>query len=268
MPNRIIKESIRTSYEIDSLSVEAEITFYRLLTFADDFGRFQGDPRVLQSSLFPLRPSIRQADFTRWVAELAKADLIRLYTDEGKPYGYFPSWEKHQNRRAKESKYPEPNGENHQSLDELMKAAEAERKQMISDDITCNQTISDAPVLDTRTRNSKLELESARTREGPSDSLERVNGSPVPESLQDPPVLEMYGFYLKYYRENYGRPKSSTETQMDLHKLTELQHEGNDPVKVIQQTIQASNKSFYELRDKAFSKKEKSTSNYETMPFS
>ena len=77
----------------------------------------------------------------------------------------------------------------------------------------------------------------------------RVNGCPVPESLQKPEIVKAYQTYCQYMRENYNRWPTSTTTQMDLQKLVELQADGNDPVKVIQQTIQARNKSFYPLRD-------------------
>ena len=39
MPNRILKDSICTSPNIDTLSREAEVFFYRLLVQCDDHGR-------------------------------------------------------------------------------------------------------------------------------------------------------------------------------------------------------------------------------------
>ena len=42
MPNRIIKESICRSEEIDSLSWFEEVLFYRLIVTCDDFGRYDG----------------------------------------------------------------------------------------------------------------------------------------------------------------------------------------------------------------------------------
>jgi len=170
MPNRIIKESIRTSYEINALSEQAEVTFYRLLTFADDYGRFPSDPRVLQASLFPLRPDIRSKDFTRWVAELVSADLIQLYiSEDGKPFGFFVKWDKHQNKRAKSSKYPDPVGQTYPSIENQMTAIEDKKKHVIADDIICKQMQSDVPVLDTRTRISILDTRTRETSEKFSD---------------------------------------------------------------------------------------------------
>ena len=46
--------------------------------------------------------------YKRQVHTLASAGLVALYEYEGKPYLYIPTWTKHQNVRAKRSKYPEP----------------------------------------------------------------------------------------------------------------------------------------------------------------
>ena len=42
MPNRILKESIRTSDTIGELSWFEEVLFYRLIVSCDDYGRFDG----------------------------------------------------------------------------------------------------------------------------------------------------------------------------------------------------------------------------------
>jgi hypothetical protein len=62
-------------------------------------------------------------------------------------------------------------------------------------------------------------------------------------------------------RNGFSRWPTSTTTEMDLHKLSKLAEEGNDPEKVIEQTIQGRNKSFFRLRDKKF------TNQTKTMPY-
>jgi len=47
MPNRIIKESICRSEEIDSLSWFEEVLFYRLIVTCDDFGRYDGRAKII-----------------------------------------------------------------------------------------------------------------------------------------------------------------------------------------------------------------------------
>ena len=51
MPNRIIKESICRSEEIDSLSWFEEVLFYRLIVTCDDFGRYDGRAKDNQREL-------------------------------------------------------------------------------------------------------------------------------------------------------------------------------------------------------------------------
>ncbi len=51
MPNRIIKESICRSEEIDSLSWFEEVLFYRLIVTCDDFGRYDGRAKDNQGKL-------------------------------------------------------------------------------------------------------------------------------------------------------------------------------------------------------------------------
>lgn len=108
MPNRILKESICTSDSIDSLSWFEECLFYRLIVNCDDFGRFDGRIAVIKNRLFPLKESITLKNVSAAINNLASAGLVIPYECDGKPFLYLPSWNEHQNVRAKRSKYPEP----------------------------------------------------------------------------------------------------------------------------------------------------------------
>ena len=142
MPNRILKESITTSCEIDSLTPEVERFFYRLIVVCDDFGRMSARPSILRAKCFPLKlDKVKDKDITKWLQSLVDNGLIIIYSaSDGKTYLQMATWEKHQQKRAKHSKYPAPaNG-------------------MISNDISCNQLQSN--VTDVReTRNEKREYE-------------------------------------------------------------------------------------------------------------
>ena len=117
MPNRILKESICTSDNIDRLSPPAEIAFYRLMVNCDDYGRMDARPKILKSRLFPLK-DVSESDMESWLKEMVEADLILIYYHDGKPYLQMKTWDRHQQVRAKRSKYPS------------------------SDENTCNQMIS------------------------------------------------------------------------------------------------------------------------------
>ena len=109
MPNRLIKESITTSEDIDRLSLGAEILFYRLMVKVDDFGIYYGNAKLIRSECFPLRAdTLKATQVEKWLEELDEAGLIRRYTaGDGRTYLQFTKWEKHQQIRAQKSKFPQ-----------------------------------------------------------------------------------------------------------------------------------------------------------------
>lgn len=148
MPNRIIKESVCVSDSIDTLSWFEEVLFYRLIVNCDDYGRFDGRAAVIKSRLFPLKDSVTVKAVSDAINKLASAELVTLYVFEGKPYLYLPTWDKHQQVRARRSKYPEPSSD------------------LISSDIICNQMISDVPVIQSKNESkNESESESKSARE-------------------------------------------------------------------------------------------------------
>ena len=127
MPNRILKESICTSENIDALDEFQEIFFYRLMVNCDDYGRFDARAKLISSRLFPLK-SVSIDMVNDALAALQRNDLIILYEVDGHPYLQMKTWEKHQQIRATKSKYPSPDDVNPQATDE-------NGNQLISDDI-------------------------------------------------------------------------------------------------------------------------------------
>ena len=146
MPNRIIKESICTSEEIDSLSPLEEIFFYRLMVNCDDYGCMDARPRILGSRLFPLK-KISEVFVISALNKLQSEGLIELYKVGNRPYLHMVSWENHQQIRAHKHKYPFVDDENAQmiSVDSIgyqMQSFDITDNQKW-DDINCNQMISD-----------------------------------------------------------------------------------------------------------------------------
>lgn len=106
MPSRLLREGILDSEAVNSLSPEAELFYRRLMSVVDDFGRFDGRVAVLRGRLYALQmEKVREASLTRWILECEKANLIRVYHVDGKPYIEFfklgPA-------RAVKSKFPSP----------------------------------------------------------------------------------------------------------------------------------------------------------------
>lgn len=128
MPNRIIKESICTSENVDQLSPFHETFFYRLIVNCDDYGRMDARVKILASRLFPLK-DIQPEEVQAALIALHEAGLIILYEVDGKPYLQMKTWDKHQQVRAKRSKYPSPDSSSQPSASIC--------KQMISNDSKC-----------------------------------------------------------------------------------------------------------------------------------
>ncbi|MDD4876426.1 MAG: hypothetical protein PHQ86_04760 [Dehalococcoidales bacterium] len=126
MPNRIIKESICTSPNLDKLSPQAETLFYRLIVNCDDYGRFEDDDKIIRSRCFPRKiDNITDKAIRQWLIEIQQAQLVKLYSVDGRRFLQFSTWENHQQIRAKRSRYPSPNGKDNNGL------------QLIADDSIC-----------------------------------------------------------------------------------------------------------------------------------
>lgn len=106
MPNRILKESICRSEEIDSLSWLEEVLFYRLIVSCDDYGRYDARTKIIKGQCFPLK-DITEKDIDKALNKLSAVGLVRVYEAQGRPTLQLVTWEQHQRIRNKKSKYPE-----------------------------------------------------------------------------------------------------------------------------------------------------------------
>lgn len=184
MPNRILKESICTSDTIDSLKGWFdEVVYYRLIVNCDDYGRFDGRPAIIKSRLFPLRGNVTDKSVDEAVRRLASAGLVILYEKDGKPYLCLPTWDRHQQVRAKKSRYP--------ALDDAC-------KQMISDDCKCPRN----PIQSESESNTKELSGKPDPHSHESDVTEDRPGvkPPAKQARFAPPALEEVAGYCKERR--------------------------------------------------------------------
>ncbi len=158
MPNRILKESICTSENIDQLTDFQETFFYRLMVNCDDFGRFDARPKILSSRLYPLR-SVPVETVEEALEALRSTGLIIIYLVDGHPYLQMRTWEKHQQKRATKSKYPDPAADIFTAVD-----------------ITCNQLIS---------TDDKCPRNRIRNRDTYNENRESESGIDAREALMD-----------------------------------------------------------------------------------
>lgn len=137
MPNRIIKESICYSEDVNKLSWAEEVFFYRLIVHCDDYGRLDARPAILKAKLFPLK-DITAKQVETFLNKLVTVGMVRVYEYDRQPFLQLLAWEKHQQIRAKKSKYPAP--------DKLQLMIDDELNNY-SSEINGNQMISDVPVI-------------------------------------------------------------------------------------------------------------------------
>lgn len=171
MPNRILRDSIRTSASLAKLTAEEERHFYRLMVIADDFGRFDARPEVIKGFCYPLldgRVSI--GEVVSWTNRLAEGEvnILHLYEVDGQFFGRFRNWDKYQRRRADTSKFPTPP----------------------SDDRICPPMTTDAAVVE-----NVVVIENG-VEDEETGQVDKSSWSP-PEFFI--PLLELKGYKLKNY---------------------------------------------------------------------
>jgi hypothetical protein len=113
MPNRILREGIVSSELVDSVAGEpaVEVTYRRLISLVDDFGRYTANPALVRSGAYPLRTDMYSAQqISEHLKKCEAAGLIRLYEADGKPFLEVLRFAIGQRLRAKRSKWPAPPG--------------------------------------------------------------------------------------------------------------------------------------------------------------
>ncbi len=89
MPTRILRDGINSSARINRLSPGAEILYRRLMSVADDYGRYYASPVAIRGACWPTHfaPPCEQ-DVSRLLAECTQGDkpLITTYVVDGCSY--------------------------------------------------------------------------------------------------------------------------------------------------------------------------------------
>ena len=110
MPNPCLLRDWTDSRKVNALDAFAERFFGRFMMRCDDFGRFHSDPLLLKSALFPLLPSVRVTDISRWSADCAAAGLIRSYV-AGNGRTYLEVLNFGQRKKWMKAAHPPPEGQ-------------------------------------------------------------------------------------------------------------------------------------------------------------
>ncbi|MFF3536429.1 hypothetical protein ACFYXP_21095 [Streptomyces sp. NPDC002466] len=114
---RTIKPEAFTSESLAEVSVEAERTFFGLLTQADDHGRHRDNAAIIAGLLWPLRAEHTSVHVEDDLHQLANAGLICRYTGcDGRRYLHIVTWSAHQ-KIDKPSQSRLPSCPQHQAAD-------------------------------------------------------------------------------------------------------------------------------------------------------
>lgn len=94
---RTIKPEAFVSESLAEVSVDAERTFFGLLTQADDHGRHRDNAAIIAGLLWPLRAEHTSVHVEDDLHQLANAGLICRYTGcDGRRYLHIVTWSAHQ----------------------------------------------------------------------------------------------------------------------------------------------------------------------------
>lgn len=215
MPNRLIKDSIRFSEKVNSLSDFQFRLWVSLITYVDDYGRGDARPAVIKGTCFPLRDRITNKDIDSALNVLAGAGCVGLYKVDGKPYLYFPNWQSHQNIRNKKSRFPAPENATCSQLHTIAS--------------NCEQMHANVPV-----------IQSESESESESESNPRVRVSALDVALND--FAEM--------RKKMRKPLTDRALALTLSELEKLAPGDDDKkIAILNQSIQRGWQGVFPLKD-------------------
>lgn len=125
MPSRVIREGIIDSEAVNSLDLDAEVFYRRLMSIVDDYGRFEARPELIRARLFWLQPDLWSVErVQKCLTDVSQArsrvsqspsndrqmqdcnlPLVTIYEVGGKKYLQINNF---QQRTRTPSKYPAP----------------------------------------------------------------------------------------------------------------------------------------------------------------
>lgn len=254
MPTRLLREGILDSERVNSLSVQGEIFYRRLMSVVDDYGRFDGRIPIIRCRLYSLQlDRVSEDDVAHWINECVHLGLISHYTVGGKPYLFYHNLG---SPRSKRAKYPAPPSnidrsdpaEHESDSDESPTSKQANTEQCTNE----NQPVHTCAPDDTHLRtdrsasvpysgsgsgsSSNTEEEPPKAPQGGADRIRQPGDKPSrkrktresPESVPIPPELDTPAFrdkfaeFIRYRREVKRRPMSAEAARKSLDRCREV----------------------------------------------
>lgn len=210
MPNRIIKESIRTSDSINELTWFEEVLFYRLVVSCDDYGRFDGRIPIIKGTCFPLK-DMRNGEIEKALHRLSAFGMVTLYEVDSKPFLQLTAWERHQTIRAKKSKYPS-----------------ADDGSITTHENNCVQMQADVPVIQ------------SNPNQNPNTESESYTG--------DTRLDEAFEEYVKF-RKQIKKPMTDRAKQLALSKLQKMTSDIDEQIAILDQSVMNGWQGLFPLKE-------------------
>lgn len=226
MPNRILKESIRTSDSINELSWFEEVLFYRLIVSCDDYGRFDGRLAIIKGTCFPLK-NVTNKNIEDALNKLVSVGLVRHYIVEEKPYLQLPAWQSHQNIRAKKSRYPGPEDGEKITPDGIY-------KHLHTDANICNHMQANVPVIQSNTNPNQNTESKSYTGDARLDAA--------------------FEEYIRF-RKLTKKPMTDRAIQLALSKLQKISSDVDEQIAILNQSIMNGWSGLYPIKQDADNKK-------------
>jgi hypothetical protein len=241
MPNRILKDSICMSESIDNLSPEAEVLFYRIIVQCDDFGRMDARLSVIRAKCYPLKiDELTDEYISNLIHELLENEMLLIYKSQDKYFIQIPSWDKHQQIRAKKSKYPEPdyNLSNEQSIElypyqeittdingnhNISSDSNSNPLQVKSNDITCTRNPIQSNPINTRNRNTII----ATSEKVFSDEVLKITKTLIDLMLKNNPNVKLPDNYNHWYLEVDRMIRIDKRDIDDIYKVIKFSQHDN-----------------------------------------
>lgn len=216
MPSRLIKDSIHTSDKVSAMTDFQFRLWVNLITYVDDYGRGDARAAIIKGACFPLRERVTNKDIDAALSGLAGIGCVGLYEVDGKPFLYFPNWEKHQTIRNKRSKFPEP------------------PSHLQANENTCMQMQTNSPVIQ-----SESNIESESISES-NKGAERADMSPLEEALDK----------FAKHRKALRKPLTPEARELTLKELERLAP-GDEAMQIaiINQSIQRGWQGVFPLKE-------------------
>lgn len=235
MPNRIIKESIRTSEDVNRMTDFQFRLWVSLITYVDDYGRGDARPEIIKGSCFPLRDRITKKDIEAALEALADIGCVSLYEVDGKPYLYFPTWESHQRIQTKKSRFPAP-------------------------DIEENAIHRDSP------------SSTVSHRESPPESNPNPNPNPNPKENPNPnpnragyaaseALNEAITNFIEF-RKKIKKPMTDLAVELLLKELNKLSNSEEEQIAIINQSILNGWQGVFALKEGGTNRENRGTSSF------